>query len=170
MPIEYGCLFCRTGQEQSVVNYLEQNYSDIRVISLVKLRHFRRNGTISLQRVKLFPNYVFFSVDSVEFNVSALKKHSGVIKILTSGEDGQWQLCGSDRTLVEELFKTNGEIGLSKAYYENDKIQIESGFLKRHESSIIAVNHRAKTAHVKVNIGDVMFDLWLGFEEISKPV
>ena len=189
MSMEYGCLFCVTGHERNVMNYLLDQ--GIKAISPIKIRLRRRKGAMELENVLLFPGYVFFAIDDVdsqgiitvrseqkkeyEFyqqiqenqDLHIIKSHSDVIKVLRSGENGKWELAGADKEFVQQLFSIDGEIGLSKAYYVGKKIHIQSGFLKKYESSITAVNRRAKTAHVTVTINDREFSLWLGFEEIA---
>jgi len=166
MPTEYGCLFCITGLERNVVTYLGQK--KIQAISPFKLRYRRHRGVANLESVTLFPGYVFFTADSEGLDPQILRSHSDVIKVLYSGNDTRWALIRSDRVFAEELFAVDGEIGLSSAYYVGDRIHIEDGFLKKYEGEIIAVNRRAKTAHIKVTISDKVFSLWLGFEEIEK--
>lgn len=189
MSVEYGCLFCVTGHERNVVNYLLDQ--GIEAISPIKIRLRRRNGAMEPEKVLLFPGYVFFAMDDIESpnivsvktgqkkeyephqqvqenqNLDIIKGHSDVIKVLHSGENGRWKLEGTDKDFVRQLFSIGGEIGLSKAYYVGRRIHIQSGFLKKYESSITAVNHKANTAHITIKIGDREFSLWLGFEIIQ---
>lgn len=167
MPIEYGCLFCKTGREEIVLQRMSQLFPTIEAISPVKHRYYRHNGVADLEKVKLFPGYIFFKSNSKNFDIALVKTITDVIKPLLSNDNECWQISGTDRELIEELFSYNGEIGLSKAYYDTgNRIRIESGFLKKYEGHIIGINHRAKTAHVKAIINGKVFDLWLGFEEI----
>ena len=168
MSIEYGCLFCRTGREDKVVLQLRQIYPQVDVIAPVKIRYRRRNNTHIVEKVKLFPGYVFFKTDSESFHISHIAILRDIIKPLLTNDGDNWQIQGSDRQLVEELFEYKGQIGLSYAYYDaGNRIRIESGFLKNYEGSIIGVNRRAKTAHIRSTINGKIFDLWLGFEEIT---
>ena len=184
--LEYGCLHCRTGYERNVVNFLQDR--DIRAISPIRLRFRRRGGKKILEKASLFPGYVLFAVDdAVDFSgfspdfwqVSEndpvlrddrirhiLRLHSDVIRILYDG-DFCWTLNGDDRVFAEKLFAVNGEIGISKACFEDNRIRIREGFLEAYEGSIIAVNRRAKTACIRVTIKDKVFSLWLGYEEIT---
>ena len=183
--MDYGCLYCRTGYERNVVNYLLDR--EIRAISPIKIRFRRRGGEKILEKVSLFPGYVLFAVDDgVDFSGFSpdfwqgsdddpllrddrirhvLRLHSDVIKILYDG-DFCWTLNGDDRAFAEKLFAVNGEIGISKASYVGDRIHIRKGFLEEYEGSITAVNRRAKTACITVTIKDKVFRLWLGYEEI----
>ena len=64
-------------------------------------------------------------------------------------------------------FREDGVVGLSKAYYEGDQIRVTEGALKRYEASITRVNHRAKTAEVRVDFHGKVMTIWLGFELIE---
>lgn len=128
MPMEYGCLFCATGHEKSIVTYLAQK--DIAGIFPVKIRYRRHDGIADLEEVPLFPSYVFFTADPEKLEMQILRSQTDIIRILCYGEEIQWPLTGADRAFAEELFSYNGEIGLSTAYYVGDRIHIENGFLK----------------------------------------
>ena len=65
------------------------------------------------------------------------------------------------------FFRADGAVGLSKAYYEGDRIRVTEGALKRYEASITRVNHRAKTAEVRVDFHGKVMTIWLGFELIE---
>ncbi len=127
MPTGYGCLFCITGHERNVVTYLEQK--KIQAISPFKLRFRRHRGVANLESVTLFPGYVFFTADPEGVDLQILRFHSDVIKVLYSEKEIRWALIGPDRVFTEELFAVEGEIGLSSAYYADDRIHIEDGFL-----------------------------------------
>lgn len=166
---DYGCLFCKSGHEDRLVDEFRIRYPWIKAIAPSKLRHRRMGGKVIEERVILFPGYVFIRVDhdGPEMDVLRTRYHENVLRVLTY-EDGRWQLFGADRALVEALFQENGVIGFSKAYMEGERIRILEGFLKQYEGNIVRVNKRAGTAEIRVRLQDKTISTWLGFEWIEK--
>lgn len=161
----YGCVFCRTGYEHRVAEEICEYCAEIRTIVPVKQRYRRQAGQLLEETVILFPGYVFFRA-RMDLEVKRALKGDNVFKLLYPSENS-WALTGEDRALVEMLFRSDGRIGFSTAYYEGGRIRIIDGFLKNYEGSIIRVNHRAKTAQVKVKLNDKDFLLWIGFELVE---
>ncbi|MDO4867175.1 MAG: hypothetical protein Q4C10_11530 [Clostridia bacterium] len=164
---QYGCLFCRTGREESVIRQLEKRFPGIEAIAPVKLRRRRMGGMLVDERVSLFPGYVFFrNVELATFGLMNRLEH--VLRLLTY-RDGTWWLHGWDEQLARRLFEAGGVVGYSTAYFdEGQRIHILEGFLKDHEGSITRVNRRAKTAEVRVDLHGKQFYVWLGFEVIDE--
>lgn len=160
-----GCLFCKTGKEKEIADELERRFSDIKTIVPVKSRYWRHKGIATEEQVIIFPGYIFFS-SQFDFNAYSLAEHREVFLLLKSSSD-DWRLHGDDERFVRRLFAINGRIGLSKAYYEGDKIRISEGFLKEFEGRIVRVNRRAKSAQIKVSFNNKDILIWLGFEEIE---
>lgn len=161
----YGCLFCRTGREKRIAGEIETELADIRVVFAEKLRR-RRQGHSSVEEcVPLFPGYLFFRAGD-DLDVRKLSRHADVYKLLRDGE-GIWQLRGEDRALAHELFRSNGVVGFSKAYYEGDRIRITDGPLKAYEGRIMRVNRRQQTAQIAL-LGSREVTAWLGFELIER--
>lgn len=172
----YGCLFCRVGCEERVVRELRRKEPDVRLIFPVKLRYNR--GKKACEKVPLFPGYVFFCT-STNKDLKQITSSRSVFRVLTYENaksdrrfvvaqkeiaEENWKLIGSDKAIAEKLFSCNGEIGFSKAYYENDRIRIVEGFLKEYEGRITKVNHRMKTALVTIDFAGTSLKIWLGFE------
>ena len=162
----YGCLFCRTGREKRVAEEIEAELPGIRVIFAEKLRK-RRQGRSSVEEsVALFPGYLFFRADT-DFDAQVLARRQDVFRLLRDSE-GFWQLCGDDLTLARELFRQDGVVGFSKAYFEGDRIRITDGLLKAYEGQIIRVNRRSQTAQIALGMGGQEVTVWLGFELIER--
>ena len=162
----YGCLFCRTGREKRIADEIEAEIVDIRVLFAQKLRR-RRQGHISVEEsVPLFPGYLFFRTGD-ELDARKLSRHMDVYKLLRDGQ-GVWQLRGEDLALAKELFRSDGVVGFSKAYYEGDRIRITDGPLKAYEGRIIRVNRRSQTAQIALGMDGREVTVWLGFELIER--
>lgn len=163
----YGCLFCRTGREQRVISELEAAHPDIELIFARKLRRRRQGGASVEETVPLFPGYLFFRCDSA-FDAVQLARGEDVYRLLCDSE-GCWRLRGSDLLLARELFRTDGVVGFSKAWYEGDRIRVADGLLKAYEGRIVRVNRRAQTAQIAFGMDGREITAWLGFELIEEP-
>lgn len=162
----YGCLFCRTGREETTANELKRLFPEIEIIVPVKSRYWRHGGVAREEHVVLFPGYIFFQVDNT-FDVFVFAKCNNVYSLLKA-PSGDWRIRNEDRKIVEKLFASKGVIGFSKAYFEGNRIRITEGFLKEYEGQIVRVNRRAQTAQIRIHIHEKEVLCWLGFEEIER--
>ena len=112
----YGCLFCRTGREETTANELKRLFPEIEIIVPVKSRYWRHGGVAREEHVVLFPGYIFFQVDNA-FDVFVFAKCNNVYSLLKA-PSGDWKIRNEDRKIVEKLFASKGVIGFSKAYFE----------------------------------------------------
>ncbi len=163
--LSYGCLFCRSGKEERVARDFERLYPDVRAVAPAKLRYRRTGGRAVEERVALLPGYVFFRARELG-SLRKLFAHEDVYRLLTY-EDREWRLHGGDAEIADAFFRQNGLVGLSRAWYEGDRIRIADGFLKDYEGAVTRVNHRAKTAEVRVRFQEKTVTMWLGFELIT---
>ena len=159
----YGCLFCHVGSEQRVVDEILTQYPAIEAIAPVKMRYHR--GKQEYEKILLFPGYVFIKADS-SFPIFELVRQKDIYKVLCDS-NRSWPLMGTDAEIAGKLFEANGVIDLSNAYYENGRIRIVDGFLKGYEGNIIRVNHRMRTAQIKLDFCENQSTIWLGFELIE---
>ena len=162
----FGCLFCRTGREDSVQRSLCGKYPGLRTLAPEKIRYRRLGGRAYEERTRIFPGYVFF-IARPEDNPISFRRVTDVLRLLTY-EDGNWQLHGDDARIARAMFENEGLIGPSKAYYEGDRIRIVSGFLKAYEGNITRVNRRARSAEIQVRFDEKIVTMWLSFELIEK--
>lgn len=165
--MEYGCVFCRTGKETALAETLQTHLPGVEAFVPSKLRLRRHGGTADEEKVILFPGYVFFRAPA-DFPITKMNAYSETYFVLRSDED-HWQLYGADRDLAEQIYRSGGVVGFSKAWYEGDRIRIAEGFLKNHEGHIIRVNNRARTAQIQLDFVGRQTTLWLGFELIDPP-
>lgn len=157
----YGCLFCRSGQEEATANELRTLYPEIEYIVPLKKRYRRIGKVLQEETVTLFSGYIFFRTNTSE-QLSRLESHRNVFRILKDTEHN-WQLQGSDLTLVENLFNEDGIIGFSKARFENEQIVIVDGFLKDKNFDVVCVNHRARTLQVRLSLAENVIQAWVGY-------
>lgn len=177
--VSMGCFFCKSGKEAEVIRHFETTFPKARAIAPTRSRYRRTpNGAIE-ERVPLLPGYVFFEIteegtpapgiiDQVLLALLDFRRHDSVLSLLRYN-DGSWRLTGDDARFAAMLFQTDGNIGISKAYFDKgNRIRILDGFLKGYEGSIIGVNRKMKTVEVSVLLQDKKVTMRLGYELVEK--
>lgn len=162
----YGCLFCTTGKERLVAQGIEVMCPGVRTLIARQEKHKTVHGRKFRETVPLLPGYVFFQA---EYNTEPYAKfpREHVLRLLTTGENRQWQLAGEDEKFAAWLFRCDGLLGFSKAYKEQDKIRIVSGPLKDLEGQILRIDRRGRSGQVALEFNGRQVKVWLGFELID---
>lgn len=155
----YGCLFCRSGSEERIIEELKNSFPAISCIS-PKRERVRRQGEKEI--VTLFPGYIIFRTN-IETDFQILTKKTDVYRLLRY-PSGSWELRGSDLDIAMVLFEMGGIVGLSKARFEGNDVRIISGPLFKYRESIVDINKRSKTAIVEIVFQGKKVLVWLGFE------
>lgn len=175
-----GCFFCKSSKEADVMRHFNMTFPNGQAIVPTRTRIRRTREAAIEERVPLLPGYVFFEIreagtpvpggtDAVLQALLEFSRIDSVLKLLRYS-DGKWRLFGSDNLFAEMLFRTQGNIGLSQAYFDKgDRIRILSGFLKDYEGSITSVNRKNKTVEVTVNLQGKKAIMRLGYE-LVEPV
>lgn len=158
----YGCLFCRSGQEETTANELRTLYPEIEYIVPLKKRYRRMGKVLHEETVKLFSGYIFFRAQ-IDHDVYRMRIHKNVYRVLCDSEK-DWRLKGSDKYFAEKLFAVNGVIGFSQAVFEGGKISFSDGFLCGENLEVLSINRRSKTVRVRMELVNEVFDIWLGYK------
>ena len=161
----FGCLFCITGKEQSIVDQIQTSCPDVRATAMRQLKYRTCKKVKTQEEAILLPSYVFFEAPST-MEPSVEFPRQNIIRILST-DDGMWQLQGEDKRFVKWLFQYDGLLGFSQAYKENDRIRIISGPLKDMEGKIKQVDKRGKSGQVVLSFYGKEISVWLGFELIE---
>lgn len=161
----FGCLFCITGKEQSIVDQIQTSCPDVRATAMRQLKYRTCKKVKTQEEAILLPSYVFFEAPST-MEPSVEFPRQNIIRILST-DDGMWQLQGEDERFVKWLFQYDGLLGFSQAYKENDRIRIISGPLKDMEGKIKRVDKRGKSGQVVLSFYGKEISVWLGFELIE---
>ena len=163
--MSFGCLFCITGKEQSIVDQIQTSCPDVRATAMRQLKYRTCKKVKTQEEAILLPSYVFFEAPST-MEPSVEFPRQNIIRILST-DDGMWQLQGEDERFVKWLFQYDGLLGFSQAYKENDRIRIISGPLKDMEGKIKQVDKRGKSGQVVLSFYGKEISVWLGFELIE---
>ena len=173
-----GCFFCKSGKEADVIRHFNMTFPNGRAIVPTRTKIRRNHDAAIEEQVPLLPGYVFFEItedgasafeinDSASQSLSEFSRIDSVLKLLRYS-DGTWRLFGSDDLFADMLFKTQGNIGLSQAYFDKgDRIRILDGFLKDYEGNITSVNRKNKTVVVTVNLQGKKVIMRLGYELVE---
>lgn len=170
-----GVYFCKGGKEQDVAAGFRLSFPEGRVIVPTRTRYRRKKDIAIEETVSLLPGYVFFELagadreaaDKLDARLMKFARTDSVLKLLRYS-DGNWRLQGSDDRFAQMLFGAGGNIGISRAYFDQgNRIRILEGFLKDYEGSIIRVNRKAKTVEIRVDFQEKKLSLWLGYEQVS---
>ena len=157
----YGCLFCRSGSEERIINDLKNSHPDLDCISPKRVR-IRRQGEEEV--VSLFPGYIIFKV-SGQIDFRTIINKNDIYRLLKYPAGG-WTLEGDDQNTAMMLFAMGGVVRLSRARFEENQVIMIDGPLKEFESNIKQINKRAKTANIEFEFQGRMLSVWLGFEVI----
>lgn len=161
----FGCFFCITGKEQSIVDQIQTSCPDVRATAMRQLKYRTCKKVKTQEEAILLPSYVFFEAPST-MEPSVEFPRQNIIRILST-DDGMWQMQGEDERFVKWLFQYDGLLGFSQAYKENDRIRIISGPLKDMEGKIKQVDKRGKSGQVVLSFYGKEISVWLGFELIE---
>ena len=161
----YGCLFCRTGKEQSVADCVQASCPDVRAITMRKIRYRTCKKTKWTEEAIVLPGYVFFRAPSYIEPVLSFPLES-VIRVLSV--EGDWHLHGADEQFARWLFQYDGLLSLSKAYRDGDRIRIAGGPLKDMEGKIRRVDKRGCSGQVVLSFNGKEITTWLSFELIDR--
>jgi len=155
------CLFCKTGQERAVVRELNAR-ADAVALFPVKIKTEWRDGHWENLQKPLLPGYVFvYTANPMPLARAGLP--GGVIRLLKDS-DGRGDLRGADRAFADWMWARGGLIGLSKAVYDGERVEIVEGPLKDMGGVIVAVDRRKRIAKVELDIVGSTQRIWLSFD------
>ena len=163
--LAYGCLFCKTGKEQSVAEQIQVTCPNVRATTMRQLKYRTCKKVKTQEEAILLPSYVFFEAPS-SMEPSIEFPTQNVIRILAM-DSGIWQLQGEDERFVRWIFQYDGLLGFSKAHKEGDRIRIISGPLKDMEGKIKRVDKRGMSGQVILSFYGKDIPVWLGFELVK---
>ncbi len=162
--MESYCLFCKSGQEGLVIDYLaRRGYA---AFSPLAVRSKPDAGGVRKTKARLLPGYVFFDADT-EPEWDLIRRCSGVLKTLRY-EDGTGALHGGDLAFVEWLKRYEGLVDVSQVVKVGTKIAFVGGPLVGMEAKVVKVNKGRKLVQIALGGGDALFrNIWCSIEYIE---
>ena len=154
----YGCLFCRSGAEATIADYINQTITDVEAVAPTRRKTVA--GKAVEDQVQLLPGYIFFRAESDE-PLPQLTRITNVLKLLEY-DNLSWELTGSDREFAEFLFD-NDLLQPPHVSFVDGMLHFEDGFLYGHDDAVLRVNRRKKTAEIRLEIDRLAF--WIGYIE-----
>lgn len=159
-----GCLFCKSGQENRTASLIEMWWPGVRACPVSAVKRRSVQGVKSLNMEVVMPGYVFFEAEEGFLPQSPMP--DGVLRILTT-VDGDWKLVGRDDEFARWLLSRSGEIEVSAAHYEGERIVVSGGPLKDLEGYITRIDRRNRNGLVELDIGSTHVRVWLPFELVG---
>ena len=156
----YGCLFCRTGAEATIADYINQTITDVEAVAPTRTRRKTVAGKAVEDQVQLLPGYIFFRTKSDE-QIPRLTHITSVLR-LPKYDNLSWELNGGDKEFAEFLFG-NSLLQPPHVTFIDGKLHFEDGFFYGHDDAILRVNRRKRTAEVGLEIDQLAF--WIGYTD-----
>ncbi len=161
----YGCIFCMSGKENYVAEYIAASCPEVRLLPVRKEKYKSQQGKKWRVIDIALPGYVFFEAPNRVNAIAAFPRHS-MIRVLTY-QDQDWRLRADDARFAHWVFSSGGLLSFSLAHKEGDRVRIVSGPLKELEGNIRRVDKHGCAGQVMLEVGGRIVSVWLGFELIG---
>ena len=159
------CLFCKAGQEQTVIRMLKERGAR----PLAPFAVHMRPGESGMERVRrrLLPGYVFFEQEDVP-DWQGIIGCAAVLKILHYLDETP-ELRDRDLEFVHWLRVNEGLIDVSEVVKAGSKIRFVSGPLVGMEGQVLKVNKGRRL--VQINLGgegNLFRTIWCSIEYVQQ--
>lgn len=165
----WHAIFVSTGQEEKAKKALKTTFGD-EMKFLVPKRELRerKKGKWHKVKRKLFPGYVLLKGNITTDRYYRMKQIPMLTKLLRD-EDGALKIDEKELKLLKILIDNeDGDIGISTAYKENDKVKVTSGPLVGLEGSIESIDKRKGRAKVRIDFLGQTRIVQLGIQLVDK--
>jgi len=125
--MRYGCVFCLSGEEASVIESLEAQNPGFTATSVSQTKWKSIPGGRYKETRIIFPGYVYFQ--TISSDPPDLRYIEKSIRLLATTK-GSWTLTGMDEWFAKWIFKNHGVIGFSTATVIDNRARMLSGPLK----------------------------------------
>jgi len=158
----------RAGNEEKVKKKLEKQKIENLLTLLPKRKLWiRRKGDFFYELKPLFPGYFFIQAKMDPLTVKAIKKVSGVIRILGNKKSPQ-EVPPEEMKIIFSLMQEQNIIPPSQAFFVNERIKIIAGPLADMEGRIVSVDKRKKRVKIKLPFFNTYKEVYLSFELVEK--
>lgn len=165
----WHALFVPTGKEESIKETLENFWGD-QLQFMVPKRVLKERKEGQWHRVKriLFPGYILVK-GHITSHIYYRIKQAPVAARLLKNEDGPQEIEQRELKILKILIENeDGEVGISTAYRENDKVVINSGPLLGLEGYIQNIDKRKGRAKVNIEFLGETKTVQLGIDFMEK--
>ncbi len=141
------CLFCKTGSEKHVAEFLTTLNEKIEAIAPTRVLQERRKGKWTRREQILFPGYVFLYAEH-EREIDLTKKAPGLYKVLNY-DTGFKRLQGTDHEYSMWIYRHHGSIDISKVLTEGRTVKVVDGPLLDGFGTIVRLDKHKRRVWVK---------------------
>ena len=127
----------------------------------------RFQGEWHIQETVLFPGYVFLVTSDLKQLMDSLRKVTGMIRLLRTGEQIV-PLSGEEVDLLLKLGREEQLVRMSTGVIENVYVKVFDGPLKGMEECIKKIDRYKRKAHIAIEMFGRSMDVEIGLEIISK--
>ena len=166
---KWHALFVPTGQEEYIKETLEKVLENQLEFMIPKrILKERKAGKWHKVKRNLFPGYILVKGNITTETYYKIKNTPVAAKLLKN-EEGPQEIEQSELEVLNILIENeDGDIGISKAYRENEKVIITSGPLAGLEGNIQSIDKRKGRAKVKIDFLGETRTVQLGIDFIDK--
>lgn len=162
------CLFCRTGKEKSVVEYIHLCELGKAMFPL-KVHRVRSKATKQWveERAPLLPGYVFVYT-SQPLHRDQLQSIPEVIRVLGYGGEADRQLTGRDLAFAAWVWQRDGNIEKLKVIEVGDRICIADPAFSELRGIITRVDRRKQTCQIELDTKGAFQYIWLPYDIVER--
>ena len=166
---KWHALFVPTGQEEYVKEALEKFLGDqLKFMVPKRILKERKRGEWHRVKRNLFPGYILVKGNINSETYYKIKSIPVVARVLKS-EEGPEEIEKRELEVLKILIENeDGDIGISTAYKENEKVVVNSGPLAGLEGNIQSIDKRKGRAKVKIDFLGETRTVQLGIDFIEK--
>ncbi len=165
----WHALFVTTGHEEKIKKALDKYFeSQLRFIVPKRELKERKAGKWHIVKKTLFPGYILVKgkiTTEAYYGIKTIPMLANLLK----NEDGPLIIEEKELQLLKILINNNdGNIGISTAYKENEKVKVNNGPLVGLEGLIQSVDMRKGRAKVKLDFLGETRTVQLGIDFVDK--
>lgn len=164
-------IWTSSSHEENCIKLLNERFPDLFDRAFVPKRtvNRKRAGEWVLERVALFPGYLFIDTDSdrIEQLATNLRNISGFNIVLST--DGDYlPLTDAESAFAEKIYEANGTFDVSTGIIEGDSITVTSGPLMGLEGAIRKIDRHKRIAYLELDMFGIKTKTTVSLEIVEK--
>ena len=160
----------RTGKEEEI-RFQCEKLIEKEILERCFIPHYeqmkRYQGKWHKEQRILFPGYVFLVSDAKERLPFALKRVTGLTKLIGTGDEVV-PLTEEEVDFLLEFGKEEQVVGMSKGLIVNDQVIIREGPLKGNEGLIKKIDRHKRRAYLELEMFGRTVETQVGLEIVEK--